>query len=328
MNIIVTGSAGFIGSHLCEELIKNGHFVIGIDNLSNGQLKNMNSFINSTNFTFYQEDINRINHIDISEKHYDAFFHLAALADIVPSIEEPMVYHNSNVSGTISTLEFCRLNKINRYFYTASSSCYGLPDEYPTSENQKIDCQYPYALTKYLGEQYAFSYAKYYDLEVTSLRLFNVYGPRSRTNGTYGAVFGVFLAQKINKKPFTVVGDGFQSRDFTYVTDVVSAFITCLKDNNSIGNIYNVGSGNTYSINNLVELLGGEVVYIPKRPGEPDKTFANINKIYSELNWSPKIPFEEGVKNMLLHIDYWNDAPVWEADSINVATKTWFKYLK
>jgi UDP-glucose 4-epimerase len=327
MNIIVTGAAGFIGSHLCEELIKDGHQVIGIDNLSNGQLKNMNSFINSTNFVFYQEDINDINKIVTSIK-IDAFFHLAALADIVPSIENPMTYHNSNVTGTIATLEFCRHNKIKRYFYTASSSCYGLPNTYPTNENQIIDCQYPYALTKYLGEQYVFAYSKYYDLEVTSLRLFNVYGPRSRTNGTYGAVFGVFLAQKINNKPYTIVGDGSQTRDFTYVTDVVSAFVTCFKNSNSVGKIYNVGSGNTYSINKLVEILEGEIVHIPKRPGEPDKTFANIDKIKTELNWIPEISFEEGVKNMLLNIDYWKDAPIWEADSIKDATKVWFKYLK
>ena len=327
MNIIVTGAAGFIGSHLCEELINDGHQVIGIDNLSNGQLKNMNTFINSPNFVFYKEDINDINKIVTSIK-IDAFFHLAALADIVPSIENPMTYHNSNVSGTISTLEFCRHNQIKRYFYTASSSCYGLPNTYPTSENQIIDCQYPYALTKYLGEQYVFAYSKYYDLEVTSLRLFNVYGPRSRTNGTYGAVFGVFLAQKINKKPYTIVGDGSQTRDFTYVTDVVSAFLTCLKNSTSVGKIYNVGSGNTYSINKLVEILEGEIVHIPKRPGEPDKTFANIDKIKTELNWIPKISFEEGVKNMLLNIGYWKDAPIWEADSIKDATKVWFKYLK
>ncbi len=327
MNVIVTGAAGFIGSHLCEKLISDGHKVIGIDNLSNGQLKNLDTFVNSPNFVFYQEDICDINKIELSIE-IGAFFHLAALADIVPSIEKPLTYHNSNVTGTISTLEFCRNNKIKRYFYTASSSCYGIPNNYPTKENEIIDCQYPYALTKYLGEQYVFAYAKYYNLEVTSLRLFNVYGPRSRTNGTYGAVFGVFLAQKINNKPYTVVGDGLQTRDFTYVTDVVGAFLSCFNNSKSIGQIYNIGSGSTYSINRLVELLDGEIVYIPKRPGEPEMTYANIDKIKNELQWIPKISFEEGVKNMLLNIDYWRDAPIWEAESIKDATKVWFKYLK
>ncbi len=327
MNIIVTGAAGFIGSHLCEELLNQGHFVIGIDNLSNGQLKNIDILTNLKSFIFLKEDINNISKIKLDKK-IDAFFHLAALADIVPSIENPITYHNSNVTGTIQTLEFCRNNGINRYFYTASSSCYGIPKNFPTDENEKIDCQYPYALTKFLGEQYAFAYSKYYNLDVTSLRLFNVYGPRSRTNGTYGAVFGVFLAQKINNKPFTVVGDGNQTRDFTYVTDVVDAFITCLSNKKSIGKIYNVGSGNTYSINLLVKLLEGTVINIPKRPGEPDKTFANIKKITEDLNWKPKITFEIGVKNMLENISYWEEAPIWEAESINEATKTWFKYLK
>jgi UDP-glucose 4-epimerase len=164
-------------------------------------------------------------------------------------------------------------------------------------------------------------------LPVTSLRFFNVYGPRSRTSGTYGAVFGVFLAQKLNNKPFTIVGDGKQTRDFTFVSDIANACYTAVQHEKAMGQIFNVGSGNTYSVNLLTQLLGGEVIYIPKRPGEPDTTFADISKIKSVLGWSPKVSFEEGVNIMLENIEYWREAPLWDPVSIEGATRDWFKYL-
>jgi UDP-glucose 4-epimerase len=248
------------------------------------------------------------------------------LADIVPSIQEPLKYHNANVNGTITVLEAARKAGIKKVIYAASSSCYGIPDNYPTPETAPIRPMYPYALTKYLGEQYVMHWNQTYDLPCLSLRLFNVYGPRSRTSGTYGAVFGVFLAQKLAGKPFTVVGDGTQARDFTYVTDVVEAFIKAAESDKR-GEMYNVGSGGTYSVNCLVELLGGEVMHIPKRPGEPDCTFADTNKIRHDLGWSPKVSFESGVKQMISNIDLWRDAPVWDEQTIATATKDWFKYL-
>jgi UDP-glucose 4-epimerase len=185
---------------------------------------------------------------------------------------------------------------------------------------------YPYALAKYLGELYLLHWYKTYQMPVVSLRLFNVYGPRSRTTGAYGAVFGVFLAQKLAGKPFTVVGDGSQTRDFTFVTDVAAAFVQAAKSNIE-GEVFNVGSGNTYSVNHLVNLLGGEVVYIPKRPGEPDCTFADITKISQLLGWQPKVSFEEGVQTRVRMIDHWRDAPVWDSNSIAAATADWFAHL-
>jgi len=177
-----------------------------------------------------------------------------------------------------------------------------------------------------IGEELVMHWAQVYGFPALSLRMFNVYGPRSRTSGTYGAVFGVFLAQKLAEQPYTVVGDGKQTRDFTFVTDVVRAFITAAQSDLS-GEIMNVGSGHTYSINRLVELLGGEVTYIPKRPGEPDSTFADITKIIKLLGWQPTVPLEEGIKVLLDNIDYWSEAPVWTPDTIKNATSDWFKYL-
>jgi len=327
MNILITGGCGFIGSHIAEKLLRKGHKVTIIDNLSTGRLENVDHLVGH-NLNVVIEDISNYDKIQKYFKSIDIVYHIAALADIVPSIENPLQYHNSNVNGTISVLECSRKNNVKRFIYSASSSCYGIPDSYPTNELSVIKPQYPYATTKYLAEQYVMNWNTVYGLPVTSLRFFNVYGTRSRTSGTYGAVFGVFLAQKLNNKPFTIVGDGTQTRDFTYVTDVADACIAASESNKAIGKIYNVGSGNTYSINELVKLLGGEKVNIPKRPGEPDCTFADIKKIKKEIGWEPKISLEEGVKLILKNIEYWKDAPVWDPKTISNATKSWFKYLK
>lgn len=325
---VITGGAGFIGSHLAELLLKNGHNVLVIDNFSTGRKSNLDFLSDNPGLTIVEADVNDINKIKPLVKEADYVFHLAALADIVPSIVNPLSYHRANVDGTISVLEAVRQANpsIKKFVYTASSSCYGIPDKYPTSETAAIRSQYPYALTKYIGETIALSWAKIYKLPVISLRLFNVYGPRSRTSGTYGAVFGVFLAQKLAGKPFTVVGSGKQTRDFTFAGDVARAFLAAA-DSGYAAEVFNVGSGNTYSVNRLVELLNGPVTYIPKRPGEPDCTFADTEKIRKMLGWKPQISFEQGVKILLEKIDYWKNAPVWTPDSINEATKEWFRFL-
>ncbi|MEK7868554.1 MAG: SDR family oxidoreductase [Candidatus Omnitrophota bacterium] len=325
-NVIVTGGAGFIGSHLVDKLLEEGHKVTVLDNFSTGRPQNLAHIKGNPNLIVKESDVGDLGAIKEYFKGIDWVFHMAALADIVPSITNPLEYHQSNVDGTFSVLEASRMSGVKRFVYTASSSCYGLPEVIPTPEDSPIKPEYPYALTKYVGECYAMNWAKIYKLPVISLRLFNVYGPRSRTSGTYGAVFGVFLAQKLAGKPFTVVGNGNQTRDFTYVSDVVRAFIAAA-ESDIIGEIFNVGSGNTYSVNRLVELLGGEKVYIPKRPGEPDSTFADISKIKKILGWKPEVSFEKGVNILLENIDYWAEAPVWTPDKIKDATKEWFKYL-
>jgi UDP-glucose 4-epimerase len=326
MRALVTGGAGFIGSHLVERLLGQGIQVTVIDNYSTGRATNLAHAAGNPNLRVHQVDVD--NHAAIAPLFagIDWVFHLAALADIVPSIQKPAQYHKSNVDGTFSVLEASRAAGIKRLVYAASSSCYGIPDEYPTPETAPARPQYPYALTKYVGEQYVMHWAQVYKLPCVSLRLFNVYGPRSRTSGTYGAVFGVFLAQKLAGKPFTVVSDGTQTRDFTFVTDVADAFVMAARSDLA-GEIMNVGSGNHYSVNRLVELLGGEKVHIPKRPGEPDCTFADIRKIKNLLGWSPRTSLEDGVAVMLKNIDYWREAPVWTVDGIRTATADWFKYL-
>lgn len=326
MKVLVTGGAGFIGSHLSRELWRQGHQVRVIDNLSGGRKETIADLFGQAYFEFHQADIRDVEAIMPLFADVDWVFHLAGLADIVPSIERPRAYYETNVSGTFNVLEASRVANVKRFVYAASSSCYGLAEQFPTPEIAAIKPQYPYALTKYLGEEMVMHWAQLYNLPSVSLRLFNVYGPHAHTTGAYGAVFGVFLAQKINNKSFTVVGDGSQTRDFTYVTDVAHAFIAAA-ESDICGEIMNVGSGGTYSVNHLVRLLGGDIEYIPKRPGEPDCTFADTSKIKAKLGWQPQVSFEQGVANMLAHIDYWKNAPLWTSASIADATSDWFKYL-
>ena len=325
MRVIVTGGAGFIGSHLVERLVKEGNEVIVIDNLSTGRESNLDKV--KDKIIFYKKGVHELTEKEEIFEEVEWVFHLAGLADIVPSIEYPLKYHQSNVDGTIKVLEASRNAGVKKIIYAASSSCYGIPDIYPTPETAPIKPMYPYALTKYIGEEYILHWGKVYKLPVVSCRLFNVYGPRSRTTGAYGAVFGVFLAQKLAGKPFTVVGDGTQKRDFIFVSDVVEAFLTVAMCDDCVGEVFNVGSGEPQSINRFVELLEGDVVYVPKRPGEPDVTWADISKIQKFTGWSPKVSFEEGVSIVLDHIEDWRDAPVWDEKSIKKATEKWFKYL-
>ena len=327
MKSIVTGGSGFIGSHLVDRLLAENHEVVVIDNFSTGTPENL-QHIKSSKLTIIEADI-----ADESFNLLDAFqgasyiFHLAALADIVPSVKNPDTYYRANVHGTFRVVEAAKkVDGLKKLQYAASSSCYGIPENYPTKETAEMKPEYPYALTKRLGEEMVLHWGKLYKMPVVSTRFFNVYGPRARTTGTYGAVFGVFLAQKLNGKPFTVVGDGTQTRDFTYVTDLVDA-IYRVTISEATNEAFNIGSGGTYSVNKLVELLGGEIVYIPKRPGEPDCTFADISKLKAAIGWEAKTSFEDGVRKMLDSIDAWKDAPVWEPDSIAKETEAWMNAL-
>lgn len=326
MNCIVTGAAGFIGSHLVDSLLADGHSVIGVDDLSTGREKNLGQASSHPSFRFVRADIRRIDRSALACDSADWFFHLAGRADLVPSIVNPEDYFQVNVEGTFRALQLARELGVRRFLYTASSTCYGIPDVYPTPESVACNPEHPYALTKYLGEQMAMHWNRVYQLPVLSLRLFNVYGPRSRTTGAYGAVFGVFLRQKLAGVPFTVVGDGSQTRDFTFVTDVASAFLAAAHSDIT-GEIFNIGSGQTYAVNRLVGLLGGEKSYIPRRPGEPDCTFADISKVTRMTGWAPSVTLETGVARMLEVIDDWRDAPLWDEQSIASATADWFKHL-
>lgn len=322
---VVTGGAGFIGSHMVDLLLARDYSVRVIDNLVGGRRANLEHHSREADLTFVESDIRGIEPDDKLFQGASYVFHFAGIGDIVPSIERPTEYMATNVQGTVRVLECARAASVEKFVYAASSSCYGLAQT-PTTEDHPIAPAYPYALSKYQGEQAAFHWHKVYRLPVNSIRIFNAYGTRSRTSGAYGAVFGVFLRQKLASKPFTVVGDGSQRRDFLYATDVAEAFLAAAETDN-VREVWNLGAGEPRSVNRLVELLGGPVVYIPKRPGEPDCTWADIRKIQRDLGWKPKVSFEEGVSRILADIDYWRAAPLWDPDSIAKATESWFRAL-
>jgi len=329
MKIIVTGGAGFIGSHLCDLLVtkKNIKKIIVIDHLKDGSKKNLKKIIKLKKIVLFKYDINNKKKILPLFRGVDCVIHLAALSDIVPSITDPENYLLTNIIGTMNVLESMRFHGVKKIIYAASSSCYGIPKEYPTDENALIDTRYPYAFSKNIGEQLIQHWSKVYDIKFISLRLFNVYGTRSRTHGAYGAALGVFLKQKLSQSPFTIVGDGKQKRDFVYVTDVANAFYLSIKTKKK-NKIYNVGSGEAKSVNKLVSYIKGKKIFIPKRPGEPKITHADISLIKKDLKWKTTISLKKGIQKVLKKINYWQNAPLWTPKKIEKSTKNWFKYLK
>lgn len=323
---IVTGGAGFLGSHMVDLLLSRGFAVRVLDNMSGGRETNLAHHGGNPDLAVERGDIRDV--VPDASLFADAryVFHFAGVGDIVPSIEQPIEYMSINVQGTVRVLEAARHAKVAKLVYAASSSCYGLASV-PTREDHPLSPEYPYALSKLQGEMAVLHWQKVYGLPVNSIRIFNAYGTRSRTSGVYGAVFGVFLRQKLAGKPFTVVGDGTQRRDFIYASDVAKAFLAAAETHVN-GEIFNVGAGRPQSVNRLVELLNGAAIYIPKRPGEPECTWADTSKIVEKLGWRPDVSFEAGVARVLANIDYWREAPLWDPTSIADATKSWFAHLR
>jgi UDP-glucose 4-epimerase len=323
---VVTGGGGFIGSHLVDSLLAAGRRVRVLDRFPAGR-RNLEQHEGNPRLELVAADVSRAEEALRGCEDAERIFHLAARADIVASVRDPGEYFRANVDGTFNVLEAARRHGAGRFVYAASSSCYGIAPAYPTPESAPADPRYPYALTKYLGEQLVLHWNRVYGVPAVSLRLFNVYGPRARANGAYGGVFEVFVAQLLAGEPLTVVGDGEQTRDFIFVTDAVAA-LRAAADRGRPGEIYNVGSGAPVSVNELVRRLGSPpAVHVPKRPGEPDCTWADITKIRRDLGWAPTVSFAEGVRAVLDHAEYWRNAPVWTPAGIREAAADWFKYL-
>ena len=296
---IVTGGAGFIGSNLVDRLVENGHKVIVIDNFVSGKKSNL-SHQSKKNVKIVKLDISNNKKLGKYFKGVNYVFHLAGLAEIIPSIKNPRKYLINNTLGTLNVLEAAKKVKIKKFIYAASSSCYGIPKKIPTKETEKIDTKHPYAFSKFLGEETVIKYANLFKMPNISCRFFNVYGPRLNTNGQYGAVFSNFLIQKKKRKPLTIVGNGKQTRDFIHVDDLTNVFIKLAKSNLK-NKIYNLGSGKETSINKIASIIGGKKIFIPTRPGDPDRSCANISKIKKDINWKPKISINEGIKRLFIN---------------------------
>jgi len=329
MKILITGGAGFIGSHFVDLAVKKKAIkkIVVIDNLEDGSLRNLNKALKYKKVKFVKADIRDFQKIKNLFKNIDKVVHFAALSDVVPSIVEPKLYMDNNINGTINILESMKINKVKKIVYAASSSCYGIPKKFPTNENSPLDPRYPYAMSKLVCEDIIEHWSKVYGFDFLSLRLFNVYGTRSRTNSAYGAALGVFLKQKILNKPFTIVGNGNQRRDFIYVSDVCNAFYKALIKKLP-NQKFNIGFGKPRKVNEMVKIIGGPKTYVPKRPGEPDLTHADISKAKKLLSWKPQVTLEKGLNIVIKNINYWKDAPLWTPKKIKLATKDWFKYIK
>ena len=282
--VIVTGGAGFIGSNFVDELIKQNIEVIVIDELSTGCQKNINP-----KATLHILDISRHkNQIEKLMKGVDVVFHLAALARVQPSIENPQKYNEININGTLNVLFAAHKAGVKRVIYSASSSCYGNNKTFPTSETELTNPLSPYGLQKYVGEQYCKMFSEVYNLDTVSLRYFNVYGERMNFEGAYKLVIAVFTEQMLKGNPLTITNDGNQKRDFTYVKDIVKANILAAQYKNKLkGEAFNIGNGNNYSINEVANMFGGKKTYGEKRI-EPFQTLADNKKAEKILGWVPK----------------------------------------
>ena len=281
---IVTGGAGFIGSNLVDELIKQNVEVIVIDDLSTGFKKNVNP-----KATLHVLDISR--HKTQIEKlmvGVDVVFHLAALARVQPSIEDPQTFNKVNIEGTLNVLFAAYKAGVKRVVYSASSSAYGDAKKFPTPEEYPTNPLSPYGLQKYVGEQYCKMFSEVYGLDTVSLRYFNVYGERMNLEGAYCLVLGIFAKQMLEGKPLTINNDGEQRRDFTYVGDVVEANILAATHSEPLlGDVFNIGNGNNFSVNEVADMLGGEKIY-GNKVLEPFQTLADNSKALLKLNWDPK----------------------------------------
>jgi len=283
MKALVTGGAGFIGSNLTDKLLKLGHEVIIIDNLSTGNKYNINP-----KAEFIEKCLTTLEKDFLIDKGIDIVFHLAALARVQPSIEDPINFNEHNVTATLKLLYACHHAGVKRVVYSASSSCYGDAITFPTPETHSLNPLSPYGLQKLVGEQYCKMFSEVYGLDTCSLRYFNVYGERMNLTGAYCLVMGIFARQMLDKKPLTITNDGNQRRDFTYVQDVVDAnILAALSPINLKGEVFNIGNGNSYSVNEVADMLGGEKVYGEKRL-EPFQTLADNSKAREVLGWDPK----------------------------------------
>ena len=285
---LVTGGCGFIGSHIVDRLVEAGHSVRVIDDLSASE---NSEFYYNEKAKYWKKDISKDDCSSIFDG-VDWVFHLAARSRIQPTVKSPGECFEVNVVGTQRALEWSRIAGANKFVYSSTSSLYGHQNSIPFNPNMPADCLNPYSMSKWMGEQICKLYDQLYGFNSVTLRYFNVYGPREPLRGRYAPVVGLFKRQKREGSPITIVGDGTQKRDFTYISDVVNANILAAESNHSGHKIYNIGTGKSISINRLASLIGGNVVYIDKRPAEVHETLADIALTSRDIGWKPEIDLE------------------------------------
>lgn len=299
---LVTGGAGFIGSNLCEALLENGYRVCCLDDLSNGKQENVDIFINNPEYTFIQGDIRDFDTCMNACKDVDYVLHQAAWGSVPRSIKMPVLYEEINIKGTLNMLEAARQNNVKKFVYASSSSVYGDEPKLPKQEGREGNLLSPYALTKSVNEQYAKIYTDLYNLDTYGLRYFNVFGRRQDPEGAYAAVIPKFIKQLLNDEQPTINGDGKQSRDFTYIENVIEANLkACKASSDAAGEAYNIAyGGREYLIdlyNSLCEALGKSIkpLYGPDREGDIKHSNADISKAKRLLGYEPEWDFKRGI---------------------------------
>lgn len=296
---LVTGGAGFIGSHLVDALLERGHRVIVIDNFSTGKKENLNP-----KAELHQSDLKNLTEIKTAFEGIDFVFHLAAVPRVFPSIRDPISAHQNNLTNTLNVLVASKEAKVKRFVYASSTSVYGNQKKLPLEEDMKPNPLSPYGVQKYAGELYCKIFSEIYGLPTVCLRYFNVFGPRLSFEGDYASVIGIFSRQKKEGKPLTIVGDGEQKRDFTYIRDVVGATILAAEKKIEGGEVINIAAGRNFSVNELADLIGGQKVYLPQRPGEIIESLGDISKAKKLLGWEPKYNLETGLNEMIKNYGY------------------------
>lgn len=300
---LVTGGAGFIGSNLCEVLLEKGYQVRCLDNLSNGKQSNVDLFINHPNYTFFNGNIVDLDVCMKACDGVDFVLHQAAWGSVPRSIEMPLLYEKINIKGTLNMMEAARQNKVKKFVYASSSSVYGDEPNLPKKEGREGNLLSPYALTKRVDEEYGKLYTKLYGLDTYGLRYFNVFGKRQDPNGAYAAVIPKFIKQLLNDERPTINGDGKQSRDFTYIENVVEANLkACKASKEAAGETFNIAyGGREYLIdiyNELCKALDKDIQpnFGPDRPGDIKHSNADISKARVMLGYTPEWSFERGIE--------------------------------
>jgi len=299
---LITGGAGFIGSNLCEALLNMGYKVRCMDNLSTGKRENVDMFIDNPNYTFYEKDIRFLDDCMEACQGVDYVMNQAAWGSVPRSIEMPLFYEETNIRGTLNMMEAARQCGVKKFVYASSSSVYGDHPVLPKTEGQEGNLLSPYALTKRVDEEYGKLYKKLYGLDTYGLRYFNVFGRRQDPNGAYAAVIPKFIKLLLNDEAPTINGDGKQSRDFTYIDNVIEANLrACLAPSEAGGEAFNVAyGGREYLIdiyNHLCNALGKNIEpnYGPDRAGDIKHSNADISKAQRLLGYNPEYSFEDGI---------------------------------
>ena len=320
---VVTGAAGFLGSHLVDQLMKEGHEVVAIDNELNGSWSNLSQWHENPRFHKVHKDILEIQSDDNDFKNCNYVFHLAGLECPVTSINNPEIFFSTNIHGTVKVLQASKQSDLKKFVYAGSSSVYGDAST-PTLETDSISPMTPSCLTKSQAEEICLHWGEVFEIPVNGLRIFNAYGPRDKTKIYPGSAFSIWMKQKNQDQPLTVVGDGSHARDFVYCTDVANAFYIAALEGKD-GEIYNIGSGKAVTLNEITDRIKGKKLFIKNKEDEPVKTWADISKFQFDCNWQPRTPMESGVEFSLDVLEDWKGDNNWDENNLSEFFQAWFE---